>query len=298
MKLNDNTHSEKKINSVGFIGLGNIGRPVAKNLVGNDFEVVVWDVSQQALDTFNDLDAVIADTRREMGRRCDIIGICVRDDADVKEVILGEDGLLAEAGPGTIIAIHSTIKPKTVKMLAKIAAEKGVHIIDVPVTGGPHKAAEGDLCYMAGGEKEIVERCRKVFEHCASKIVHVGDLGMGMAAKLCNNLITYLQLTAATESMILARHANIPDEAIDEITDHNGNMTESMKLFLGLRRVSDGMADDKGLQDMLRSYTQLAEKDLKLALDYAFDLGIALPATGLCQQIMGKTFGLADTNRR
>jgi 3-hydroxyisobutyrate dehydrogenase len=284
--------------NVGFIGLGDMGFPIAKNLIGNEFGVVVFDVRPEPLKTLSELGATVATSNREVGEQCEIIGICVQDDAQVEAVMLGEGGILRGAKPDTIVATHSTVHPETVKKLAKIAAEKGVGVIDVAVTGGAHVAEQRNLCYMAGGEEQLVERCRKVFETSASKIVYAGGLGMGMMTKLCNNLITYMELLAATEGALLARKAGVPDETIDAVTQHNGVVTPAMSMFIPMRREADKFADDKGFQDMMRIRTEIGEKDLSLAIECARELGVSLPGTGLCQQLMGRVFGLADPDRR
>jgi 3-hydroxyisobutyrate dehydrogenase len=283
---------------VGFIGLGDMGFPMAKNLVGNDFEAVVFDMRPDPLKTLSELGATVATSNREVGEKCEIIGICVQDDKQVEAVMLAEDGILKGAKPDTIVAIHSTVHPDTVRKLAKIAAEQGVGVIDVAVTGGAHVAEQRALCYMAGGEEQFVERCRKVFETSASKIVYAGELGMGMMTKLCNNLITYMELLAATEGMLLARKAGVPDEAMDAVTEHNGVVTPAMSMFIPMRREADKFVDDKGFQDMMRIRTEIGEKDLSLAVECARELGISIPGAGLCQQLMARVFGLEDPDRR
>jgi 3-hydroxyisobutyrate dehydrogenase len=283
---------------VGFIGLGDMGFPMAKNLVGNDFEVVVFDQRPEPMAEFTKFGATIAGSSRELAEKCETIGICVQNDAQVEAVLLGEDGILKGAKSDTVVAIHSTVHPRTVRKLAEIAAGQGVGVIDVAVTGGAHVAAQRSLCYMAGGDEQLVERCRKVFETSASKIVYAGDLGMGMMTKLCNNLITYLELLAATESMLLARKAGVPDAAIDAVTEHNGVVTPSMKMFIAMRREADKLISDKGFQDMMRIRTEIGEKDLALAVECGRELGVSLPGTGLCQHLMARVFGLVDPDRR
>jgi len=283
---------------IGFIGLGDMGFPIAKNLIGNDFEAVVFDVRPEPLKTLSELGATVAASNREVGEKCEMIGICVQHDKQVEAVMLSEDGILKGAKPDTIVAIHSTVHPETVRRLAKISAEKGVGVIDVAVTGGAYGAEQRNLCYMAGGEERLLERCRKVFETTASKIVYAGELGMGMMTKLCNNLITYMELLAAQEGMLLARKAGVPDQVIDAVTAHNGVVTPAMERFIPTRREADKLIGDKGYQDIMRRITEIGEKDMALAIECARELGISIPGAGLCQQLMARVFGLADPNRR
>ena len=282
----------------GFIGLGNIGQPMARWLVDASFETTVFDLRQEAVEELTKLGARAAPSCRELARQADVIGVCVRDDADVREVITGPEGILEGASSDAIIAIHSTILPSTVHEVARAAAKCGVHVVDAPITGGFLGAARGTLCYMVGGDAALVERCRPLFSTSAEKIVHTGELGSGASTKLCNNLMTYLGFLAAYEATLLANAAGLSQEALHEVTRANGNMNDQMAAFLGLRKAADERPDDKALQETLLSFTTLAEKDLALTLAFAREQGITLPGTGLCQQLMARVYGLQDPNRR
>jgi 3-hydroxyisobutyrate dehydrogenase-like beta-hydroxyacid dehydrogenase len=132
----------------------------------------------------------------------------------------------------------------------------------------------------------------------AKKIVHTGDLGSGAATKLCNNLMTYLGFLAAFEANLLAQGAGLSQQAFEEVTRANGNLTDQMLAFLTLHKIPAAQRQDAGLQDMLRAYTTLAEKDLAVTLAFAREHGIALPGTALCQQLMARVYGLHDDKRR
>jgi 3-hydroxyisobutyrate dehydrogenase len=274
----------------GFIGLGSIGRPMARRLCAGGLATTVFDLVAAG--------ATRAATARAVAAASDVIGVCVRDDADVQAVVLGEDGLLAGAAPGTVIAIHSTILPRTVRELGTTAAARGVGVVDACVTGGPMGAEQGRLTYMVGGDVADLERCRPVFATAARSIVHTGALGSGAATKLCNNLMTYLGFLAAFEATTLAREAGLSTSALEEVTRSNGNLTEQMQAFLMLHRLPDAQRADPGFQQMLRGYTTLAEKDLAVTLAFAREHGVALPGTALCQQVMARVYGLDDRNRR
>ena len=158
--------------------------------------------------------------------------------------MLGADGLLAGAAPGTVIAIHSTILPRTVREIGAAASARGVAVVDACVTGGPMGAEQGRLTYMVGGEAADLERCRPVFATAARTIVHTGALGTGAATKLCNNLMTYLGFLAAFEATTLARAAGLSTEAFEEVTRSNGNLTDQMQAFLMLHRLPAEVAPD------------------------------------------------------
>lgn len=282
----------------GFIGLGSIGRPMARRLCAGGLPTTVYDLVPAAVDELVAAGAARADSARAVAAASDVVGVCVRDDADVTAVVLGDDGLLAGAASGLVIAIHSTILPRTVRELGAAAAERGVSVVDACVTGGPTGAEQGRLTYMVGGEAADLERCRPVFATAARAIVHTGPLGTGAATKLCNNLMTYLGFLAAFEATTLAREAGLSTSAFEEVTRSNGNLTDQMQAFLMLHRLPEEQRGEAGFQQMLRGYTTLAEKDLAVTLAFAREHGVALPGTAVCQQVMARVYGLNDRNRR
>ena len=187
--------------SVGYIGLGNIGKPSAKHLIGDTYNAHVYDVYQPAVDELVELGATGCTSPAELAGSCVHIGICVRDDSQVEKLLYGEpgpqgsgllgSGLLDNAAPGTIIAIHSTVTQAGILKWAADAEARQIRLIDAPITGGASGAEAGTLCYMVGGEKATVAAATPVFETSADKVVHAGELGTGIILKLCNNLITY-----------------------------------------------------------------------------------------------------------
>ena len=283
---------------VGFVGLGNIGKPMARRLVAGGLATTVFDVVPAAVDELVAAGAQRGADARAVAAAADVVGVCVRDDDDVRAVVLGPDGLLAGAAPGCVIAIHSTVLPRTVCAVGAAAAAGGVAVVDACVTGGAAGAEQGRLTYMVGGDAADVERCRPVFATCAATIVHTGALGSGTATKLCNNLMTYLGFLAAFEATLLARHAGLSQQALEEVTRANGNMTDQMRAFLMLHRLPADQRTEPGFQQMLRGFTTLAEKDLAVTLAFAREHGVALPGTGLCQQVMARVYGLEDERRR
>ncbi len=282
----------------GFVGVGNIGKPMARRLVAGGLQTTVFDIVPAALAELVAAGARRAASAREVAAAADVVGVCVRDDADVHAVVCGQEGLLAGAAPGLVIAIHSTVLPRTVREVAEIAAARGVAVIDACVTGGAAGAEQGRLTYMVGGDAAHVERCRPVFATCAEKIVHTGALGTGAATKLCNNLMTYLGFLAAFEANLLARRSGLSQQAFDDVTRANGNLTDQMLMFLTLHRMPAEQRKDPGVQQMLLGFTTLAEKDLAVTLAFAREHGVALPGTGLCQQLMARVYGLEDESRR
>ena len=276
----------------GFIGLGNIGKPMARRLVEAGLQTTVYDVATGVVAELAAAGARAARSAREVARVADVVGICVRDDDEVRAVALGPEGIEAGAVPGLIVAIHSTILPRTVRDIATALAPKGVSVVDACITGGAAGAAAGKLTYMVGGEAEHVERCRPVFETSAERIVHTGPLGSGVSVKLCNNLMTYLGFLAAFEAISLARAGGLSEKALEDVTRANGNLTDQMLAFLALHRLPIETRKDPGLQQMLRSFTALAEKDLAVTLEFAREHGVELPGTARCRELMARVYGV------
>jgi 3-hydroxyisobutyrate dehydrogenase-like beta-hydroxyacid dehydrogenase len=281
---------------VGFIGLGNIGLPMAKRLVAAGLDTTVYDVvPERAAQVAG---ARAAASPRAVAAASDVVGLCVRDDADVRAVMLGDAGVLAGAAHGAVVAIHSTVQPATVIEVAARAAERGVGVVDACITGGATGASAGTLTVMVGGDAAHVDRARPFFDCFAKKVVHTGPLGTGCKTKLCNNLMTYLAWTAAYEAMLLARAAGLPQETLEEVTGSNGNLTDPMRAFLALHKAPEATRSSEGFQAMMRGFVEIAEKDLAASLALARECGIALPGTAMASQIMARVYGLDDENRR
>jgi 3-hydroxyisobutyrate dehydrogenase-like beta-hydroxyacid dehydrogenase len=286
------------IANVGFIGLGNIGLPMARHLTGRDYGLMVYDVNAAAAAELLDKGATLAASPRDLAARCQAIGVCVRDDRDVRDVMLSDHGVLAGAARGTMVAIHSTIHPLTVDQVAVAARAADVHVLDAPITGGAFGAEQGTLCYMVGGDAAVLERYRAILETSAKAIVHAGALGKGAAVKLCNNLVTYQTFLAGIEGALLARALGIEDGILEQVGRANGIIPESVQMLIAMRRAIEDDPGNADLQDFARNFATLAEKDLRLALDVAEEHGIALPGGGLCKQLMARVYGWNDPKRR
>ena len=282
----------------GFVGLGNIGRPMAERLVAGGLATTVHDLFEPPVRELVAQGAKAAASPRELAAACDVIGVCVRDDADVRAVVYGAEGLLAGAARGSVIALHSTILPSTVKEVGAAAAERGVGLVDACVSGGEAGARQGTLTYMVGGSADDLEKCRPAFETSGKRIVHTGPLGTGAAVKLCNNLMTYLAWLSAFEAQLLARASGVAQDAFEEVTRSTGNLTDAMLAFLTIHKLPDETRRGEAFQARLRGFATLAEKDLAVTLAFARENGVALPGTGLAQQLMARVYGLEDPKRR
>ncbi len=276
----------------GFIGLGNIGQPMAMRLVKAGFETTVYDISDEATAGLVAAGAAAAGSAAELALTSDVIGVCVRNDDEVREVVTGPGGLLEGGTEGTVIAIHSTVLPATVTGLGKAADEAGAGLLDACISGGRMGAEAGTLTYMVGGRAEDLEKARPVFETAASSIIHTGELGTGAAVKLCNNVITYLEFLAASEAFRLAEAAGLPAETLERVTRSNGNLTDQMQAFLGLHKLSP--EERKKLTDLLEGLAAIADKDLGAALEMAGESGLELPGAQAARALMRNVYGLED----
>ena len=267
------------IKHVGFIGLGNIGKPMAINLANSDFVTHVYDVNPKACEELKQCGASVETSPAGLAKHCQIIGLCVRDDDDVNEVVLGDKGLLKTAQQGTIIAIHSTVMQPTILALAKICEEKAIHLLDVPITGGAHGAANKALCYLFGGPENLMSRCLPVFQTSSEKVIYAGGIGAGMALKLCNNLMTWSSFLAMHEGLKLAEASGLSLDKLKEVSESNGVMNSQMITFIeGRGKAQAEMSlEDFKTNSIYAGYSALGEKDLGAALDLAKHVGVELP---------------------
>lgn len=206
---------------VGFIGLGSQGGPMARRIIDAGYPTTLWARRPATLEPFADTPANVAVSPADLAADSDLVCLCVVGDADVDEV---SDGVLAGLERGGTIAVHSTVHPDTCRELGKRAGRRGVSVIDAPVSGGGPAAAKGRLLVMAGGDADVVQRCRPVFESYADAVVHVGDLGSGQTTKLLNNLLFTANLGTAASALALAKALGVSPERLTEVvTRSSGN---------------------------------------------------------------------------
>lgn len=277
--------------AVGFIGLGQIGGPMAKRLIGRSGGLAVFDVSPQATGPFAEAGVRVAGTPAELAEQSQVISLMVHDDAQVVEVLTGDDGVLAGAREGTIVAIHSTVEAGTPARLAATAEEHGVVVIDAPVSGGMMGAHEGTLAIMIGGPDEAVEAVREPFEPFAGLIAHMGPVGAGTRAKLARNLVTFVSFTAIGEAMRLAEAAGVDLSQLGEVVRHSDRVTGGPGAVM-LRTSGGPLAADDGLRPIFEHTRDLGEKDLWLALELATEVGVELPMTAHALTALAPALGV------
>jgi 3-hydroxyisobutyrate dehydrogenase-like beta-hydroxyacid dehydrogenase len=248
---------------VGFIGLGTMGKPMAANLVRAGFDVTVHDRVAEPAAELARLGARVAASPRDLAG-CDVVQVVVWDDAGVESVVL--DGVLPAARPGTIVAVHSTVSVDTCRKLADAARGRGVSVIDAAISGGPPRAADGSLAIMVGGPVEAFETCRPVFDAIGKQVFHVGPLGAGMAAKLCNNLMVMVNLQTVVEALRIAAAAGIGPERMIELA--SAGTADSWALRHGFALMQRARSEP-----VASTQAQMQAKDLELAVRLARELG-------------------------
>jgi 3-hydroxyisobutyrate dehydrogenase len=284
---------------VGFIGLGNQGRPIAMHLAASGLQTTIHDISEEATRDVVAAGARAAVTAREVGENADLVGICVPEDEHIRQVALGEDGLISGMKAGGVILIHSTILPETAIEIAAAGADRLVSVLDACVTGGAARAEKKELTYLVGGEEEVIEKAGPYFEATTNiPIVAAGELGNGAKLKLCINLITYIQWAAAYESMTLARAIGLPQEVLESAGQSNGQITDLMLAYMAGHKVPKEVSASEGFQSLMRNHMQIAEKDLAWALQLGRKSGIALPVGSLVSQSMARLYNVDDEGRR
>ena len=275
--------------SIGFIGLGNIGQPMAQQLLKLGEELWVYDVAESPVAQLAARGARPGARARELAANCRIISLCVRDEPDVERLLHGPDGLLAHMAADTIIAVHSTVTQAALLGWAAAARQRGVWLIDAPITGGAAGAQAAALTYMVGGPTEVIERCRPLFMTSGDKLIHAGTVGAGILLKLCNNLMTYAALTAVHEAEGLARAGGLDPALLIEVGHGNGVVTAQMEAFMS-NRSKLSAAGGQALQQAFAPFAALARKDLAAALASAAELHVKLPATERVAELIEKVF--------
>ncbi len=194
---------------IGFIGLGIMGRPMARNLLRAGHSVVVWNRSRPAIDELVADGAAAAGGPREVAEGCDVVIIMVGDSADVEQVALGPSGIIEGAHAGLVVIDMSTISPDVTRRVAARLGGAGIEMLDAPVSGGETGAIASTLSIMVGGKEQVFDRCLRVFEALGKKIVHCGPSGSGQLVKLCNQVIVGLNNLAVCEALVLCQQAGV-----------------------------------------------------------------------------------------
>jgi 3-hydroxyisobutyrate dehydrogenase-like beta-hydroxyacid dehydrogenase len=272
---------------LGYIGLGNMGAPMAKRLVDWPGGVTVFDVRTEAMTPLAEAGATLADSLADVAA-ADIISVTVLNDEQVRDVI-GE--LAANAKPGTVIAIHSTISPDTAVELAEQLAPQGIHVVDAPVSGGGGAAEKGELATMVGADREVYERIKPAFKQWASMVIHAGQPGAGTRMKLARNMLTFTSYAAACEAMKLAEAAGIDLQALGRVVRHTDALTSGAGAIM-VREDMTQLGPDHWLHDAFTHTRGLGEKDLSLALALGKAVDVDLPLAEVALERLADGLGV------
>jgi 3-hydroxyisobutyrate dehydrogenase-like beta-hydroxyacid dehydrogenase len=248
--------------------------------------LLVFDVAPQATADLVAAGAKAAKSVAALARESRIIGICVRDDKEVEQVLSGPAGILENARPNTVVAIHSTVKQESILEWHERGKTKSMHIIDASVT----RATEpGKFCYMLGGAAAIVERCRPLLVTGGNSVVHAGPVGAAIALKLCNNMMTYASFIAMHEACKLARAFGLDPDLLNQVSKVNGVVTPAMAMLIGAR---DQLAKqgDAVLQAAFGPHGALGKKDMAAALQSAKKLRVSLPGAEKTEELIADVF--------
>lgn len=262
---------------IGFIGLGIMGKPMVKNIIkGGYTDVLVNGRHQDVLDEMEACGAKSA-TYEEIGRQCDVVMTMLPNSPQVKEVMLGENGVAAYMQEGSMFIDMSSINPVASKEIAAVLAQKNIDMLDAPVSGGEPKAIDGSLSFMVGGKEELVETYRPLLETMGSSVVRCGEVGAGNTTKLANQIIVACNIQALSEALTLAQRAGVDPKLVFQAI--RGGLAGSTVMDAKAPMMIAGN-DKPGFK------IDLHIKDLNNALDCAHTVGAPLPMTAEVQEIM------------
>ncbi|WP_419764654.1 MAG: 2-hydroxy-3-oxopropionate reductase [Arcobacter sp.] len=262
---------------VGFIGLGIMGKPMAKNILKAGFDLVVTNRSKASLEELVALGASSAQSAKEVAQQVDVVITMLPNSPQVKEVILGENGVIDGIKEGSVVIDMSSIAPLASQEISAQLAKKGVELLDAPVSGGEPKAIEGTLSVMVGGKKEVFDKFYELMMSMAASVVYTGKVGAGNTTKLANQIIVALNIAAMCESLVLATKAGVEPELVYEAI--RGGLAGSTVLDAKAPLVMDRKFDP-GFK------INLHIKDLQNALDTAHEIGAPVHLTAAVMEIM------------
>lgn len=277
---------------VGFIGVGNMGGPMCRNIIRNtNHEVIVFDLSPDAVKACTDIGASAASSVADVAARCDVVITSLPIPKVVEDVTLGPDGIAAHAKPGTVFIDLSTNAPATAQKVSAGMAAKGIAMLEAPVSGGVARATDGTIVIMVGGETATFEQQLPLLKSFSGEVIHVGDIGMGSTAKLINNMLAFCNSAAAAEALMMGKRSGIDMRKLDAVIRNASGMSSGYA----------NMANKALAGDFRPTFAlDLAHKDLRLALEMADALGvpgmIAPQVMNLMRMARGMGLGTSDTS--
>ena len=254
-----------------------MGKPMAKNLLKAGYELVVFDINQEAVAEVVAAGAVKAENAKEVAAKSEAVITMLPNSPHVKTAVLGENGVLAGAKPGLILIDMSSIAPLAAQEVAAAVAKQGVEMLDAPVSGGEPKAIDGSLSIMVGGKQEIFDRCVELLSKMGKSVVRCGDIGAGNTTKLANQIIVALNIAALSEALVLATKAGVDPELV--FTAIRGGLAGSTVMEAKAPMILAGNFKPGFKID-------LHIKDLANAIETGHDVGVPLPLTSSVMEIL------------
>jgi 3-hydroxyisobutyrate dehydrogenase-like beta-hydroxyacid dehydrogenase len=276
---------------VGFIGVGNMGGPMCRNIIRNtNHEVVVFDLDPKAVQACTELGAAAGASVADVSAGCDVVITSLPVPRIVEEVALGPDGIAANAKPGTVYVDLSTNSPATAKRVAAGMAARGVAMLEAPVSGGTSRATDGTIVIMVGGDAAVFEQQLPLLRSFSGEVIHLGEIGFGSTAKLINNMLAFCNAAAAAEALMIGKRSGIDLRKLDAVIRNASGMSSGYA-----NMATKAMAGEFQATFAL----DLAHKDLRLALEMADELGvpglIAPQVMNLMRMARGMGMGGADS---
>jgi len=273
---------------VAFVGLGIIGGPQARLIAKSGFDLAVYDAFPAALEGFRDV-ARLAPSAADAAQGADVACVCVRDDAQVNEVVLGAKGLAAGLAPGALLLIHSTVHMETLQGLEAALSPLGIALVDAPITRTRPTDDVPFVLTMLGGQDAAVARARPVVKAFSTDIEAVGKLGSAMALKISNNLVAWLELVVGMQAVSLSAHFSVPYEKLRTVMKANGNLTPSMEKLLDMHQ-NIAPRSNAQFDAIMANQGGIGEKDLALAVACGeaagLDMGMAAAAQAIVRSAM------------
>jgi 2-hydroxy-3-oxopropionate reductase len=262
---------------IGFIGLGIMGKPMAKNLIKAGYELVVTDLNKAAVEELKGLGAEVGTSSADVASKSDVIITMLPNSPHVKTAVLGEGGVVEGAKPGTVVIDMSSIAPLASREIYAALEAKGIDMLDAPVSGGEPKAIDGTLSVMVGGKKDVFDKYYDIMKAMAGSVVYVGEIGAGNIAKLCNQIVVALNISAVSEALILAKKAGVDPDLVYQAI--RGGLAGSTVM-----EAKAPMMMDRNFKPGFR--IDLHIKDLNNVLETSHGVGVSLPLTAQVMEIM------------
>ena len=276
---------------VGFIGVGNMGGPMCRNIIKNtNHEVIVFDLNPDAVKACTDLGASAGTSVADVASRCDVTIASLPLPKIVEEVTLGKGGIAESAKPGSVFIDLSTNAPATAKRVSEGMAAKGIHMLEAPVSGGTARAADGTIVIMVGGDATVFENNLPLLKSFSGEVIHLGEIGFGSVAKLINNMLAFCNAAAAAEALMMGKRSGIDLKKLDAVIRNASGMSSGYA-NMATKAFAGNFAPTFALD--------LAHKDLRLAMELADELGvpgmIAPQVLNLMRMARGMGLGTSDS---